>query len=376
MQTMEKEIISHFQSHDYVPAVLGGLLISSSISTNLFFKGRKTSVSNWIYDMIKLQNFYPKFVFLLGMIWVSTFLKVFYSQKLDLFEKPATNTENLTIIGYIVSGFLLGLGSKLAGGDDTEHALAGIPRLSKRSFTNFLFVTVASLGTATFNSYFGFTHKLSMGGGETTYFQMLKNKLTPKILNPVKPDIDHTLFSNTIQAPLFYATTALVIMLYLHDTFFRNKTYDFEVSLISGILFGAGCIVGGLTNREKVLQGLSLNSQFDSSLLILTATTIITNFIMWNVILNVSKKPIFSENYDLPRDDKVDLKLIIGSILFGVAVGISGFCVGPSIVSFTVYFPRIAVYLLIFLSGQFLGDIMFEEKTRTDVKQTIEKKVE
>jgi hypothetical protein len=311
------------------------------------------------------------------MVWVSTFLKVFYSAKLDLFEKPGQNTENLTVIGYIIAGFLLGLGNRLAGGDETEHTYSGVPLLSKRSFTSLLFCTIASFGTATFNSHFGFTHSLSMGGGETSYFQMLKNRLNPQRLNPLKTDIDHALFSNYVQTPLFYGVTALVIVLYFHDTFFRHKTYDFEVSFLSGLLFGAGCILSGLTNREKVLQGLSLNSHFDSSLLITMGTIVICNFILWNLILNVSRKPILSESFDAQRgDDRIDMKLIIGSLLSGVAYGISGFTAGTSIVSCTVYFPRIATYLLTFFCGQFLGDMIFDQKARTDVRQTIEKKVE
>lgn len=374
---MQKEMISHFRSHDYVPAMMGGFLISLSTSANLFLKGRKTSVANNLYEMIKLQNFYPKFIFLLGMVWISTFLKVFYSAKLDLFEKPAQNTENLTVIGYIISGFLLGLGNRLAGGDETEHSYSGVPLLSKRSFTGLLFCTITSLGTATFNSHFGFTHKLNMGGGETSYFQMLKNKLNPQKLNPLKTDIDHTLFSNFVQTPLFYGITALVVLLYFHDTFFRHKTYDFEVSIFSGMLFGAGCIVSGLTNREKVLQGLSLNTLFDSSLLLTMGTIIVSNFILWNLILNVSRKPMFAESFETQRgDDRIDMKLIVGSLLAGVAYGISGFTAGPSIVSFTVYFPRIAIYLLTFLSGQFLGDMMFDQKVKPDLKQVLEKKVE
>jgi len=373
---METEIINTLKSHDYLPAVMGGILVSLSTTVNLYGKGRSTNIPNMLYDLVRLRNFYSKLVFFLGIIWVATFLKVFYASKLDLFEKPAVNTENLTIIGYIISGFLLGLGTRLANGDSSEHVYCGIPCLSKRSITYLLFSSVASVGTATFNSYFGFTHKLNMGRGETSFFQMLKNKLNPQRLNPMKTDIDHTLFSNTIQTPLLYATTALVILLFLHDTYFKLKTYNFEVSFISGILFGAGIILAGLTNREKVLQGLSFNMTYDSTLMIFTVTVIISNLILWNLTSNVTRKPIFDESYDLITDNRVDLRLIIGSILAGIALGISGFFAGSSIVSFTVYFPRIAIYLISLLVGQFTTDMLFNDSLRADIKQQIEKKIE
>jgi len=360
---------SNILSHDYFPAAIGGFLISLSFSTNLLYKGRKTSIANNLYEVTKLQNAFPKLIFLLGAIWVSTFLKVFYSAKLNLFEQPAQNIENLSIIGYIIAGFLLGLGNRLANGDETEHCYSGIPLLSQRSFTAVLFSLIASFGTATFNAHFGFTDSLSLGGAETSFFQKtIKNKLN---------DIDYSLFSNSVQLPLFYGISALVVLLFTQDTLFRRKTYDFEVSFLSGMLFGSGCVFGGLTNREKVLQGLSLNSNFDSSLMITIGTVVVCNFILWNLILNFYKKPVFAESFEMDRDDdKVDIKLILGSVLSGVAYGMSGFTAGPALVAFTVYFPRIAIYLFTFLCGQFLVDMLFDHKVRTDVKRIIEKKVE
>ena len=373
---MEKEIISTLNSSSYIPAIVGGILISLATTVNLYGKGRSTGISNMLGDFIRMRNFYQNLIFILGMIWVSTFLKVFYAAKLDLFEKPVINTENLTVIGYIIAGFLLGLGSRLSAGDESEYMICGIPRLSKRSFTYTLFATIAAIGTASFNSYFGFTHKLNMGGGETSYFQMLKNRLNPQRLNPLNTDIDHALFSNFVQTPLFYATSALVIVLFLQNTYFRKKTYDFEVSLLSGILYGAGCVISGMTSREKVLHGLSFNLQFDPCLMIFFMTAIGSNFLIWNLVLNTTRKPMFSDAYNLVSDNRVDLKFIIGAALNGVAIGISGFCIGTSVASFTVYFPRIAFYLLSFFAGQFASDLVFDNKFRSEVQQTVESKVQ
>lgn len=373
---MEKGIISVLNSSEYIPAIVGGMLISLSTTVNLYGKGRSTGISNILGDFIRMQNFYSNFIFILGMIWVSTFLKVFYAGKLDLFEKPAVNTENLTIVGYLFAGFLLGLGTRMAGGDDSEYTFCGIPRLSKRSFTLSLFASIAAIGTASFNSYFGFTHKLNLGGGETSYFQMLKNKLNPQRLNPLNIDIDHSLFSNYVQTPMFYMTTAFVIALFLHNTYFRRNSYDFEVSLFSGILYGSGCVISGMTNREKVLHGLSLNTMWDPSIMLCILTITLSNFILWNFILNATSKPLFSDSYNLVTDHRVDLKFILGSVLYGIAIGISGFGIGSSVVSLSVYFPRIAFYLLSFFAGQFASDLVFDNKFRADVQSSVESKVQ
>ncbi|CAN0345630.1 unnamed protein product, partial [Scytosiphon promiscuus] len=53
---------------------------------------------------------------------------IVYPAGLDQTGAPAVST-----LGYVVAGFLVGLGTRLGNGCTSGHGLCGLPRLSRRS---------------------------------------------------------------------------------------------------------------------------------------------------------------------------------------------------------------------------------------------------
>lgn len=60
-----------------------------------------------------------------------------------------------SIPGFVVSGFLVGLGTKLGNGCTSGHGLCGIPRLSLRSIVAVCTFLFTGIGISTFGYYYG-----------------------------------------------------------------------------------------------------------------------------------------------------------------------------------------------------------------------------
>ncbi|CAM9426106.1 unnamed protein product, partial [Ectocarpus fasciculatus] len=50
-----------------------------------------------------------------------------------MYLPPLNGAPALSSLGYVVAGFLVGLGTRLGSGCTSGHGLCGLPRLSRRS---------------------------------------------------------------------------------------------------------------------------------------------------------------------------------------------------------------------------------------------------
>ena len=68
--------------------------------------------------------------------------------------------KNLSIIGFALSGFLVGLGTKLSNGCTSGHGVCGLPRFSKRSWAAVMIFLPAGIIISTFGKYIPFTNSI------------------------------------------------------------------------------------------------------------------------------------------------------------------------------------------------------------------------
>jgi uncharacterized membrane protein YedE/YeeE len=103
-------------------------------------------------------------------------------------------------------------------------------------------------------------------------------------------------------------------------------------SLASGVLFGIGLWVSGMTLPSKVLGFLDFTGRWDPSLaLVMGAAVASCGTFAW--ALRRRSSPILDPDYAHAERTHVDGRLITGAALFGVGWGLLGVCPGPAIVS-------------------------------------------
>jgi uncharacterized membrane protein YedE/YeeE len=102
--------------------------------------------------------------------------------------------------------------------------------------------------------------------------------------------------------------------------------------LASGLLFGAGLAVAGMTNPNKILNFLDVTHGWDPSLAVVMAAAVpVSALAFW--IGRGRARPLLDAAFRLPGRTGVDPKLLIGSALFGLGWGLGGYCPGPAVAS-------------------------------------------
>lgn len=316
---------------DYGMATIGGILISLASCFNLFFKGRITGMSGILYGFLTFNEIIWRFSLLLGMIWISSLFRFAAGKNSWWFDSAEENLKNLSFLGFAISGFLVGFGTKMANGCTSGHGVCGLPRLSIRSFVAVGVFCTFGIGTATLRFYENFFYQTE--GVQTA--------------DEINSQNFHIIFFIVMSAILIVFFTYLIIRKEWEDI------REFIISFFTGVLFSLGLVISGMNRRRKVIGFLTLYDGWDPSLMFVLFTSVVLNFILFNVMFKYQPTPVYANKYNIPTNNAIDLKLIIGSALFGIGWGISGLCPGPMIVTFFVYIPHLLIFLGTCIAGQF-----------------------
>jgi hypothetical protein len=103
-------------------------------------------------------------------------------------------------------------------------------------------------------------------------------------------------------------------------------------ALASGVVFGLGLSLAQMTNPDKVLNFLDLTGHWDASLLFVLGGAVVLSAVAFRFILRRGT-PVWDSVFHLPLPSAIDKPLVIGSALFGIGWGLSGYCPGPAIAS-------------------------------------------
>ncbi len=102
------------------------------------------------------------------------------------------------------------------------------------------------------------------------------------------------------------------------------------VTLVTGLIFGLGLALSGMTHPEKVLGFLDMAGQWNPSLLFVLGGAVSVALAGFQVITKLTK-PVLVATFLVTEATNIDRPLVIGSSLFGIGWGISGYCPGPAI---------------------------------------------
>jgi hypothetical protein len=102
-------------------------------------------------------------------------------------------------------------------------------------------------------------------------------------------------------------------------------------ALLSGLVFGLGLVVSGMTDPAKVHAFLDLFGKWDPSLAFVMAGAIGVHAALRPFVLRRAS-PMFATRFDVPLLRAIDGRLVAGAAIFGIGWGLGGVCPGPAIV--------------------------------------------
>ena len=102
-------------------------------------------------------------------------------------------------------------------------------------------------------------------------------------------------------------------------------------SFLCGLVFGLGLILAGMADPSKVLGFLDLAGPWDPSLAFVMGGAIAVGAIAfaWGRRRELSWLGLPMQ---LQRMTEINLRLVAGSLLFGIGWGLAGICPGPALV--------------------------------------------
>ncbi len=139
------------------------------------------------------------------------------------------------------------------------------------------------------------------------------------------------------------------------------------VTLLVGILFGFGLALSGMTHPEKVLGFLDMAGAWNASLLFVLGGAVGVTLIAFRLVRRLPK-PVFAAQFFVTQVKLLDASLIIGSALFGIGWGISGYCPGPAIALFAAPNWELWVFVPAMLAGYALQRVVMRKLNPGDTE--------
>ena len=141
------------------------------------------------------------------------------------------------------------------------------------------------------------------------------------------------------------------------------------VSLLTGVVFGIGLIVSGMADPAKVLGFLDLAGAWDPSLAFVMAGAIAVGVVAFAVARRRTVSLLGAE-MKLPTARRIDLRLVTGSVVFGIGWGVAGFCPGPGLVALGMGEIKAAVFVAAMLVGMGVFELLERHTQAAELRTT------
>jgi len=124
-------------------------------------------------------------------------------------------------------------------------------------------------------------------------------------------------------------------------------------ALLAGLVFGLGLTVSQMVNPAKVLAFLDLFGNWDPSLAFVMGAALAVTAIGYRLAWR-RPAPVFADRFQLPGNRRIDARLALGAVLFGIGWGLVGLCPGPAIASLAIGGAPAALFLAAMAAGMAL----------------------
>ncbi len=127
-------------------------------------------------------------------------------------------------------------------------------------------------------------------------------------------------------------------------------------SFVVGLIFGIGLILAGMTDPSKVIGFLDLTGGWDPSLAFVMGGAILVGLIAFR-FAHQRTANFFGGAMRLPTIRDINLRLIGGSVVFGIGWGMAGFCPGPALTALGTGNPKAAIFVAAMIAGMALFEL-------------------
>ena len=125
-------------------------------------------------------------------------------------------------------------------------------------------------------------------------------------------------------------------------------------ALLSGLLFGLGLAVSGMTDPDKVLDFLDITGQWDPTLALVMAAALAVSMpgFAW---ARRRQRSFTGEPLPALPPQSLTARLLLGSALFGIGWGIAGYCPGPALANLARGSGEALLFVTAMLAGSQLA---------------------
>ena len=133
-------------------------------------------------------------------------------------------------------------------------------------------------------------------------------------------------------------------------------------AFITGLVFGLGLIVSGMTDPSKVLGFLDLAGNWDPSLVFVMGGAILVGFFAFHFAAERGET-LLGDPLRLPTARQIDRRLVVGGLMFGAGWGLAGYCPGPALTSLLSGNSKPVIFVVAMLAGMAIFELL-ERRTQ------------
>ncbi|MHA1549045.1 MAG: DUF6691 family protein [Alphaproteobacteria bacterium] len=136
----------------------------------------------------------------------------------------------------------------------------------------------------------------------------------------------------------------------------------------SGVLFGFGLAIAGMTNPTKVRDFLDITAiaggGWDPSLAFVMGAGVAIGLIGLRLDRYL-RAPVAASAFIRTNKIKIDRRLVAGSAIFGIGWGLSGLCPGPAIADLALVPQSVSIFVLAMLAASWSTGIVLNRQDTT-----------
>lgn len=128
------------------------------------------------------------------------------------------------------------------------------------------------------------------------------------------------------------------------------------MALLTGLVFGLGLIISGMTDPSKVIGFLDLAGKWDPSLAFVMGGAILVGVFAFRIAAT-RPQAILGGPMRLPTARHIDRRLVLGGLAFGAGWGLAGYCPGPALTSLATGGSKPLIFTITMLAGMAIFEI-------------------